>query len=89
MIHIAKPWTKRRRSEPKLANENPLVWIARRYADLVDLECSEEDQAKLKILLVRYTSQGASGAYRVHRWQLGCFSFVLGDTKDWNDVSGQ
>jgi hypothetical protein len=66
MIHIAKPWTKRRWSESKLANEKPLVWIPRKYADLVDLACSEEDQAKLKILLVRYTSQGASEAYRVH-----------------------
>ena len=58
-------------------------------AHLVDLEWTEEEQAKLKTLVERYTSQGASGAWRVHRWRLACFSFVLGDTEDWNDVSGQ
>jgi len=25
----------------------------------------------------------------VHRWQLACFSLVLGDTEDRNDISGQ
>jgi hypothetical protein len=36
----------------------------------------------------RYTSWGASGAWRVHRWQLACSSLVLGDTEDQNEVSG-
>jgi len=35
----------------------------------------------------RYISQGALGAWRVHRLRLACFSLVLGDTKDRNDVS--
>ena len=35
----------------------------------------------------RYTSQGASVAWRVNRWQLACSSLVLGDTEDRNDVS--
>jgi hypothetical protein len=89
MIQIAKPWTIRRWSESKLANGKPLVRIPKENAHLVDLEWTEDEQAKLKSLVERYTSRGASGAWRVHRWRLACFSLVLGDTKDRNDVSGQ
>ena len=39
--------------------------------------------------MARYSSRGASGAWRVHRWWLACFSLVLEDTEDWNNVSGQ
>jgi len=42
-----------------------------------------------KDFVERYISQGASGVWRVHRWRLGCFSLVLGDTEDRNDISGQ
>jgi hypothetical protein len=66
MIHIAKPWTIRRWSESKLANGKPLVRIPKENAHLVDLEWTEEAQAKLKSLVERYTSQGASGGWRVH-----------------------
>jgi hypothetical protein len=89
MIQIAKPWTIRRWSESKLANGKPLVRIPKENAHLVDLEWTEEEQAHLKTLVERYTSRGASGAWRVHRWRLACFSLVLGDTEDRNDVSGQ
>jgi len=89
MIQTAKPWTIRRWSESKLANGTPLVRIPKENAHLVDLEWTEEEQAKLKTLVERYTSRGASGAWRVHRWHLACFSLVLGDTEDRNDVSGQ
>jgi len=89
MIQIAKPWTIRRWSESKLANGKPLLRIPKENAHLVDLEWTEEEQAKLKTLVERYTSRGASGAWRVHRWRLECFSLVLGVTEDRNDVSGQ
>jgi len=89
MIQIAKPWTIRRWSESKLANGKPLVWIPKENAHLVDLKWTEDEQAKLKTIIERYTSQGASGAWRVHRWRLACFSLVLGDTENRNDVSGQ
>jgi len=89
MIQIAKPWTIRRWSESKLANGKPLVRIPKENAHLIDLEWTEDEQAKLKTLVERYTSRGASGAWRVHRWRLACFSLVLGDTEDRNDVSGQ
>jgi hypothetical protein len=89
MIQIAKSWTIRRWSESKLANRQPLVRIPKENAHLVDLEWTEEEQAKLKTHVERYTSRGASGVWRVHRWRLGCFSLVLGDTEDRNDVSGQ
>jgi len=56
---------------------------------LIALEWTAKDQAKLMTLEERYTPRGASGAWRVHRWQLACSSLVLEDTKDHNDVSGQ
>ena len=89
MKQIAKPWTIRRWSELKLGNGKPLVRIPKENAHLVDLEWTEEERAKLKTLVERYTSLGASGAWRVHKWRLACFSLVLGDTEVRNDVSGQ
>jgi len=89
MIQIAKPWTIRRWSESKLANGKPLVRMPKENAHLIDLKWTEDEQAKLKTLVERHTSRGASGACRVHRWWLACFSLVLGDTEDRNDVSGQ
>jgi len=73
----------------KIAAEKPLVRIPKENAPLIDLEWNEEEQVKVKTLGERYTSRGASGAWRVHRWWLACFPLVLGDTEDWNDVSGQ
>jgi hypothetical protein len=70
-------------------NGKLLVWILEENAHHVDLKYTEEEQAKLKTLVERCTSQSASGAWRIHRWWLACFSLVLGDTKDWNEVSGQ
>jgi hypothetical protein len=86
---IAKSWMIRRCSESKLANVKPLVRIPKENADLMDLEWTEDEQAKLKSLVERFTLQGASGAWRVHRWRLACVSLVLGDTEDHNDISGQ
>jgi len=88
-IQIAKPWMIRRWSESKLTNGKPLLRIPKENAHRVDLECTEDKQAKLKTLVERFTSWGASGAWRVHRWRLASFSLVLGDTEDQNDVSGQ
>jgi len=88
MIQIAKPWMIRRWSESKLASGKPLVQIPKENAQLVDLKRTEHKQTNLKTLVERYTSRGASGAWRVHRWRLACFSLVLGDTKDQNNVSG-
>jgi len=89
MIQIAKPWTIRGCSESKLANGKPLVRIPKENANLVDLDWTEEKQAKVRTSVEWYTLQGASGAWRVHTWQLACFSLGLGETEDWNDISGQ
>jgi len=89
MIQIAKPWTLSRWSESKMASGKPLVRIPKENAHLVDPEWTEEEQAKQKTLVERYTSQGASGAWRVYRWWLAGFSMVLGDTEDQNDISWQ
>jgi len=42
MIKIAKPWSIRWCSELRLANGIPLVWVAKKNAHLVDLECTQE-----------------------------------------------
>jgi len=89
MIQIATAWTMRRWSESKLANGKPLVRIPKENAHLVDLEWTGDEQAKLNTLVEIFTSWGTSGGWRVHRWRLACFSLVLGDTEDWNDISGQ
>jgi len=89
MIQIAKPCTIRRWSESQLPNGKALVQIPEENAHLVDLEWNEDEQAQVKTLVERYTLWGASGAWRVYTWRLACFSLVLGDTKDQDDVSGQ
>ena len=88
-IQIAKPCTIRRWSESNLTNGKPLVPLPKENAHLVDLEWTEDEQAKLKTLVERYTSWVASGACRVHRRRLPCFSLVLGNTEDQYDISGQ
>jgi len=89
MIQIPTPWMIRRWSELKHTNKKPLVRIQKENEHLVDLEWTEDEQAKLETLVERFTSRGASGAWRAHRWQLVCSSLVLRDTEDWDEVSGQ
>ena len=79
MVQIAMPWTTRRWSESKLANGTPLTRILKENAHVIDPELNVDEQAELKTLVEWYTSQGASGAWRVHRWWLACFLLVLGD----------
>jgi len=86
---LQKPCTLRRWSEYTLVNGKPLVRIPKENAHLVDLKWTEDEQAKPMTLVEIYTSQGVSGAWRVHRRWLACFSVVLGDTKDRNGVSPQ
>ena len=66
MIQIAKHWTIRRWSESKLASRKPLVRKPLENAHLLDFEWTDDEQAKLKALVERYTSCGAPGAWRVH-----------------------
>jgi len=89
MKQIAKPWMIRRWSESKLANGKPLLRIPQENAHLIGLEWTEEEQANLKTPVKMSTSSCASGAWRVHRWQLACFSLVLGDTEDRSDIPGR
>jgi hypothetical protein len=70
MIQIAMPWSFRRWLESKLAKGQPLVQIPQEYAHRIDLEWTEIAQEDLKTLGERYTSRGASEAWRVHRWWL-------------------
>jgi hypothetical protein len=87
MIQISKLCTIRRWSDSKHMNGKPVVRLVQRNTHLVDLKWTEEEQATLKTLVERYTSQGASGVWRVHRWRLACFSLVLEDNMNRNEVS--
>jgi len=89
MIQIAMSWMIRRWLELNLVNGIRFLQIPKENANLVDLEWTVEEQPKLKTLVERYASQGALEVWRVHWWQLACFSLVLGDTDDQNDISGQ
>ena len=53
MIRIAKCWTIIRQLESKLTNGKPLVSISTQDAHLVDLEWTEEEQAKLNTVAER------------------------------------
>jgi len=75
-------------SELKLANGIPLVWIPKENGHHLVLKWTEDEQAKLKTLVERYTSWGASGAWGVYRWWLVCTSLLLDSSKDVNDFSG-
>jgi len=66
IIQIANPWTIRRWSKMKLAHRKPLVRIPNDNARLIDVEWTEHEEAKLKALVERYISRGASGVWRVH-----------------------
>jgi hypothetical protein len=89
MLQIAKPWMIRRWLESKQANGKLLVRILKENAHLINLGWTEDEQAALNTRVEGYTWHSSSGAWRVHRWWLACFSLVLGETEDRNDVSGQ
>jgi len=89
MIQITMPWTSRRCSELELVYGKPLVRTLKENAHLADLELTEDKQAKLSTLGERYTSWGASRVWWIYEWRLACFSSVLGDTGDRNEVSEQ
>lgn len=70
MIQIAMPWTIKRWVESKLVNGKPLVQILNDNAPIIVPQSTDVEEAKLKTLVERSTSWGASGVWRVHRWQL-------------------
>jgi len=53
MIQIAKPWTIRRWSQSQLPNGKPIVPIRKENAHPIDLEWTEDEEAKLKALVER------------------------------------
>ena len=86
MITVARPWTIRRWAESRLASGAPLANIPQEMTHQVPLQWSTEEQAQLKKVVLRLQSAALSEshgvAWRVHRWQLACFSFVLEDDGD-------
>jgi len=66
----------------------PLVWIPKANGHRIYFKWTDDEQVKRKTLVERYPSQGTLGAWRVHRWHLRYFLFVLSDTEDHIDVSG-
>jgi len=72
MTKIPKLWMISWWRQSALLNGKPLIHIPQDTAHLIDLRWTEEEQAKLKTLLERYTSRCPLGACSVHRWQLAC-----------------
>ena len=66
IIQIARPWMIRRWSEWTLANGKALVHIPKENAHVVDVEWTDQEQAKLKTIVERYSPWRASGAWRVY-----------------------
>ena len=98
MITVARPWTIRRWAESKLASGAPLANIPQGTMHQVPLQWSEEEQDQLQAVILRLQTTALSNshgvAWKVHRWQLACFSFALehdGDRHangDWREQWG-
>jgi len=89
MLHSAKPGRIRRWSDSELANWQLLARILLKNLQRVDVEWTDNDPAIQKTLVDRFTRQGATGAWRVKRCLLACFSLVLRDMEDRNNISGK
>jgi hypothetical protein len=81
MTEVAHPWTIRRWTESRLASGAPLVYIPSEDFHPVALEWSQEEQKQLNDVATRLKRQKHEGehgiAWRIHRWQLACFSLPL------------
>ena len=86
MIEVARPWTIRRWTESKLESGAPLVPIPAEIVHQVPLEWTPEEQERLAGVVKRLHEQTLTDlrgvAWRVHRWQLACFSFPLEEEGD-------
>jgi len=88
-IQVPKLSTIHMWSKLKLANRIPLIRIPKEKAFLIKIQWTGNQQPELKTLVERFTLWRASVAGRIQTWQLACCSWVLGDTEDRNDSSGQ
>jgi len=89
MIQMVKVRIMRRWSELKLMNRKLLVRIPKDNAHLIDLQWTDNQQAKLKTLVKNYPFRGTLEECRVHGLQLAYLWLVMRDTEDRNDISGQ
>ena len=89
MIDVVRPWTIRRWTESKLASGAPLISIPTEIVHQVLLEWTAEEQERLATTVGRLQQQTLTEehgvAWRVHRWQLACFSFPLQEEGDHHD----
>ena len=82
MIEVVRPWTIRRWTESKLESGAPLVAIPTEIIHQVTLEWTPEEQEHLAAVAKRLKEQALTDlcgwvVWRVHRWQLACFTFPL------------
>ena len=86
MIAVARPWTIRRWTESKLASGAPLIAIPAEIVHEVQLQWTAEEQGRLAAVVKRLLEQTLTEehgvAWRVHKWQLACFSFPLEEEGD-------
>jgi hypothetical protein len=65
MIHRAKHWNIRTLRESKLVNGKPLVPKTKENPNLIDLNWTQDERAKLGTIVKIFLSLGASGPWRV------------------------
>ena len=86
MIDVFRPWTIHRYTESKLASGAPLISIPTKIIHQVLLEWTAEEQECLATTIGRQQQQTLTEehgvAWRVHRWQLASFSFLLQEEGD-------
>jgi hypothetical protein len=86
LIDVARPWTIRRWAESRLASGAPLANIPQEEIHHVRLQWTPEEQEQLSTVVQRLQAERLTHergvAWRVHRWQLACFSFPLEDEGD-------
>jgi hypothetical protein len=100
VIDAIHPWMIRRWSESRTASGAPLVPVPHAIHHPVSLEWTLPEQQEMGKVIARLKQQRLEGefgvAWRIHRWQLACFSMSLeasGDREEsgewkvnWDDI---
>jgi hypothetical protein len=92
VIDAIHPWMIRRWSESRMASGAPLVPIPHATHHAVSLEWTIQEQREMGEVVARLKKQRLEGefgvAWRIHRWQLACFSMPLESSGD-REVDGE
>jgi len=85
LIEIDNPWADRLWIQLIIMN---WPWHCQNPGEItshIDVEWTEPEPVKLKMLVEQITNGGVARIQRVHRWDLACISIGLGDNTDLNN----